>query len=155
AVTSFTDGTKIHLEQALVANGVGATIPDGGMRGPAVNDLKSAAAAVAESALATGRPIVEFVVSNKLPHGVFVIGRHDPRQKPALQYLKLGDGPLYVLVRHNIFAHLEILKTIKRVVLRGVPLLDNSRAPTISVAAVAKRDLEPGEALSSGVGSFA
>jgi predicted homoserine dehydrogenase-like protein len=78
---------------------------------------------------------------------VFVVGRHDARQQPALRYLKLGDGPYYVILKHNIFVHLEILKTIRRVVREHRILLDNSRFPTASVAAVAKRDLKPGDAI--------
>ncbi len=75
-------------------------------------------------------------------------------QKDALNYFKLGDGPYYVLDRTFHLCHLEIIKTIKRVLSGGGVLLDNSANPTISVASVAKRDLKVGEHITKGIGSF-
>lgn len=153
-VTSFTDGTKVHIEQALVANGLGATIAPQGILSPANDDLQAAGEELAAMANAVGEPIADYVLSRKLPHGVFIVARHDGRQAAALEYLRLGKGPYYVLLKNNIFVHLEILKTIRRVVREKRILLDNSATPTISVAAVAKRDLKPGESLPYGIGSF-
>lgn len=153
-VTSFTDGTKVQIEQAFVANGLGGVVARKGLLGPAQDDLQAGANILAEAAEELGKPIADYVLSLKLPHGVFVVGRHDVRQQSALRYLKLGNGPYYVVLRHNIFVHLEILKTIKRVVRERRILLDNSRFPTASVAAVAKRDLKPGDGIPYGIGSF-
>jgi len=153
-VTSFTDGTKVQAEQVLVANGLGAAIACKGMLGPKTDVMQEGANILCEAAERLGMPVADYVLSLKLPHGVFVAGRHDERQKGALRYLKLGDGPYYVVLRHNIFVHLEILKTIKRVVHQGRILLDNSAAPVASVATIAKRDLEPGHRIACGIGSF-
>ncbi len=153
-VTSFTDGTKVQIEQALVANGLGATVAAPGMVGLAEDDLGSASAELGRRARDLGRPIAEYVLSRSLPHGVFIVAEHDAAQAPALEYLKLGPGPYYTLVRNNIFVHLEIMKTIRRVVEEGRGLLDNSAHPEISVVAVAKRDLAPGTRIAQGIGSF-
>lgn len=153
-VTSFTDGTKVQIEQAFVANGLGGVIARKGMVGPETDDLRAGGSILAEEAERVGKPISDYVLSLKLPHGVFVVGRHDPRQQSALRYLKLGDGPYYVVLKHNIFVHLEILKTIKRVMREGRILLDNSARPVASVATVAKRDLAPGDRVECGIGSF-
>jgi len=153
-VTSFTDGTKVQAEQALVANGLGAGIAKKGLLGPATDSMQEGANILCEAAERLGMPIADYVLSLKLPHGVFVAGRHDERQKGALRYLKLGDGPYYVVLKHNIFVHLEILKTIKRVVEQKRVLLDNSAEPVASVATVLKRDLQPGHAIGCGIGSF-
>lgn len=153
-VTSFTDGTKVHIEQALVANGLGAGIAARGLLSPEDDDLQAAGARLAEAAEVVGGPISDYVLSRRLPHGVFIVARHDGRQAAALEYLRLGKGPYYVLLKNNIFVHLEILKTIRLIVRERRPLLDNSARPTISVAAVAKRDLQPGERLPYGIGSF-
>jgi predicted homoserine dehydrogenase-like protein len=59
-----------------------------------------------------------------------------------------------VILKHNIFVHLEILKTIKRVVRERRILLDNSALPVASVCSVVKRDLKPGDRIASGIGSF-
>ena len=153
-VTSFTDGTKIQVEQALVANGLGATIAQPGMLGPSNDDLREGANYLGEQAKAVGQPISDYLLSGTLPHGVFVVGEHDPRQQAALEYFKMGEGPYYTVIKNNIFVHLEILKTIKRVVREGRPLLNNSAQPTISVASIAKRPLAAGLAIEQAIGSF-
>ena len=132
-VTSFTDGTKVQIEQAFVANGLGAEVAKPGLLGVPDDDLRTGGTALAEAAEKLGHPISDYVLSLKLPHGVFIVGKHDPRQKGALRYLKFGDGPYYVVLKHNIFVHLEILRTIKRVVNQGRILLDNSARPVASV----------------------
>ena len=153
-VTAFTDGTKLQIEQAVVANGLGATIARPGLLGPAEDDLDVAATMMAEQAKALGAPISDYLVSRTLPHGVFVVAEHDDRHRNSLAYLKLGEGPFYVLQKPAVLVHLEVIKTIKRVLERGTPLLDNSASPRISVATVAKRDLAPGTRIAHGIGCF-
>jgi predicted homoserine dehydrogenase-like protein len=153
-VTSFTDGTKLQVEQCLVGNFLGADIAREELLGPAVDDLQTAAQLLGEAAEAAGRPLTDYVLSRKLPHGVFLVARHQPDQQAALSYFKAGDGPFYTLVRPNIYVHLEALKTLERVVRGGPPLLHNTAQPRLSVAAVAKRALRPGEAIARGAGSF-
>lgn len=153
-VTSFTDGTKLQMEQALTGNGLGATIAQNELLGIATDDINDGGRQLAAAAAAHGRPLVDYLLDLKLPHGVFVVGTHDPRQKDCLRYLKLGDGPYYTILRPNIFVHLEIFNTIERVVRTGRPLLTNGETPEIGVAAVAKRALAPGERIAHGIGSF-
>lgn len=153
-VTSFTDGTKVQIEQALVANGLGGDIARRGLLGPEMDDLDEAASFLASEAERVGRPISDYVLSRGLPHGVFIVARHDERQQASLEYLKLGKGPYYVLQRPAVLVHLEVARTIERVLRTGKPLLDNSREPRVGVAAVAKRDLEPGDRIPHGIGSF-
>ena len=50
--------------------------------------------------------------------------------------------------------HLELYKTIVRVVNGGSVLLDNSSSPNISVASIAKKDLKSGTKISKAIGSF-
>jgi predicted homoserine dehydrogenase-like protein len=156
-VTSFTDGTKLQVEQCLVGNFFGADIAREGLLGPETDDLRTAGQLLGEAAAeasAAGRPIADYVLSRKLPHGVFVVARHEPAQREALAYLKLGDGPFYTLLRPNIFVHLEVFKTLERVARAAPALLHNTATPRLSVAAVAKRELRPGEAIRRGCGSF-
>ena len=153
-VTSFTDGTKLQVEQALVGNYFGAGIAQDELIGPEIDDLNEAAKILGDAATKAGRPITDYVLSRKLPHGVFIIARHKEEQVDALRYLKMGDGPYYTLIRNNIFVHLEVMRTIERLVTTGVPLLHNSSKPEIGVAAVAKRDLQPGKRIERGCGSF-
>ncbi|WP_054949166.1 SAF domain-containing protein [Numidum massiliense] len=160
--TSFTDGTKIQIEQALVANGLGATIARDGLLGIKTADADVADGGVsdggtqlAREAERLGQAISDYVLAPKAPAGVFITATHDDAQSDALKYFKMGSGPYYTLLQTYHLCHLEIPKTIRRVLNGGTVLLNNSPAPTVSVAAVAKRDLSPGETIVRGIGSFA
>lgn len=153
-VTSFTDGTKVQIEQALVANGLGADIIEDGLTGMPYDDMSVGGNILASKAKNIGRPVSDYLLSAKLPAGVFVVVEHHGNQQSAMRYFKMGDGPYYVLERTYHLCHLEILKTIKRVLSGGDVLLDNSREPRISVATIAKRDLKAGEKIEKGIGSF-
>ena len=153
-VTSFTDGTKVQAEQILVGNFFGATIGREGIRGLAVADLNEGAEMLAADAADVGRPVTDFIVSPGLPHGVFIVATHDSAQAAALEYFKMGTGPNYNIVRPNIFVHLEIVKTIRRVLREGTVLLDNTASPELSLAAVAKSDLQRGLKIGQAIGSF-
>ncbi|MFH1243856.1 MAG: NAD(P)-dependent oxidoreductase [Pseudomonadota bacterium] len=153
-VTSFTDGTKVQIEQALVANGLGAGIAVDGLLGITSDDVDAGAEILAKQAKTLGYAISDFILSPKLPSGVFVVAEHDGRQKEYLRNYKLGEGPYYVLLQNFHLCHLEIPKTIRRVLNGGGVLLNNSTNPTISVAAIAKKPLAPGYVIRQGIGSF-
>jgi len=153
-VTSFTDGTKVQIEQCLVANGLGAGIAREELTGIATKDLKYAANELGAIADSLGHPISEYILDLGLQHGVFVVARHDERQAVPLRNLKMGEGPYYVLVRDFCLVHLEAFKTIERLLHARRPLLNNGIRPRVGVASVAKRRLEPGETIRRGCGSF-
>jgi len=153
-VTSFTDGTKVEIEQVLVANGLGAGIIQEGLLKLPNDNMLEGGTILADKAKALGHPVSDYLLSAKLPAGVFLVVEHDEDQHSSLKYYKLGDGPYYILERTYHLCHLEIIKTIKRVLNGGGVLLNNSDKPKFSVAAIAKRDLKVGEKISKGIGSF-
>ena len=153
-VTSFTDGTKIQIEQTLVANGLGASIAQQGMLGIECVDYQDGAKRLAERADNLGVKISDYVLSPKSPAGVFIAAKHEAEQAPYLRYYRLGNGPYYVLTRPFHLCHLEIAKTIRQVLRGEGVLLNNGENPQISVATVAKRRLIPGELVKRGIGSF-
>ncbi len=152
--TSFTDGTKVQIEQALVANGLDAGIAVDGLLAPEADDINDIGNGLAAEASRLGHAICEFVVAPKAPPGVFITAAHDSRQKEVLRYFKMGDGPYYTILQNYHLCHLEVVKTIRRVIHGGGVLLNNGKNPTISVAAYAKRNLMPGEEIDKGIGSF-
>lgn len=154
-VTAFTDGTKVQIEQALVANGLGATIVCRNLSGIPCKDLEDGAQRLGEIADGIGQPISDYVLSSNAPAGVFIVAKHSSEQIPYLEYLKLGKGPYYVIVRPYHLCHLEIPRTILAV-LRGDERVrfNNGTQPTIQVVAVAKRSLSKGEKIKRGLGSF-
>ena len=153
-VTSFTDGTKVQIEQCLVANGLGAGSAKEDLIGLETGDLKVAAAERGATADRLGHPRSEYILDRGLQHGVFVVARHHERQATPLRNVKLGDGPYYGLIKNYCLVHLEVFKTIERVMRQRRPLLNNSATPRVSVASIAKRQLRPGEVIERGCGSF-
>lgn len=152
--TSFTDGTKVQIEQVFVANGLGAGIAVDGLLGVLSEDAHSGGVELAESAKQLGYAVADYILSPKTPPGVFITAEIDERQQDALRYYKMGQGPFYTLLVNYHLCHLEILKTIKRVLGGGGVLLNNSVNPRISAAAIAKQDLYPGHEIRRGIGSF-
>ena len=153
-VTSFTDGTKVEIEQVLVANGLGAGLIQEGLVKLQSDDMLEGGTVLAEKAKELGYPVSDYLLSSKLPAGVFLVVEHDEDQQASLQYYKLGKGPYYILERTYHLCHLEIIKTIHRVLTGGGVLLNNGKDPKFSVAAIAKRDLKVGEKIQKGIGSF-
>jgi predicted homoserine dehydrogenase-like protein len=152
---SFTDGTKLQFEMALVANGLGARLAKPGMIGARDPDLAAGARLLAAAAGRAGGPIADYALYAGSPPGVFVVAtRDDDGDRQALRNMRLGDGPHYLLVRPYHLCHLEIPRTVRRVLGGGGPLLDNGARPRFGVVAIAKVPLEPGRAIERGIGSF-
>lgn len=153
--TAFTDGTKVQIEQALVANGLGATIVQDGLLGPTADDVASGGAALAKMAEERNESLSDYLLGVAgAPAGVFLTGRHEEEMQPYLRYYKMGDGPYYTLLRNYHLCHLEVAKTVRRAIEKRPPLLNNGTAPTVQVVGVAKRDLAEGEILRHPMGSF-
>jgi predicted homoserine dehydrogenase-like protein len=153
--TSFTDGTKVQIEQAFIANATGATILQRGLAGPQSDSLQAGAFDLAARAEAHGAPIADYLLAKGWPAGgVFLVGRHDADLAGELEYFKLGKGPYYVLTRPFHLCSLEIVKQIRRALEGCPPLMNNSLSPTIGVGAVAKTALPAGTRIEQPIGGF-
>lgn len=152
--TSFTDGTKIQIEQAFTANGLGATIAQQGLTGSKVNDYRDATPDLVQQALSIGRPIADYVLASGDQPAVFIVAEHDEIEQGPLNYFKLGEGPYYHLPQPYHLCYFEIPKVIKRTIKGEKPLLTNSAIPEISIASIAKRPLKKGDKLNYAIGSF-
>lgn len=153
-VTSFTDGTKVQVEQVLVANGLGADIACRGLMGIASETLEEGGLALADLAAERGNALSDYVLSPKSPGGVFIVATHQADASPYLEHYKMGPGPYYILTRPFHLCHFEVLKTVRSMLAGDSAFLNNGPEPRFSVAAVAKRRLRPGEYIEMGIGSF-
>ncbi len=154
-VTAFTDGSKVQIEQALVANGLGATITSRGLSGISCKNHEDGAHRLGEIAASLGNPISDYVLCPTAPAGVFIVATHDQEQAPYLEYLKLGQGPHYIIVKPYHLCHLEIAKTILKVLLGDATYsFNNGYQPQIQVMAITKRKIKAGEIIERGLGGF-
>lgn len=152
-VCAFTDGTKMNLENAVVANATGLLPGCRGMHG--VRTTQSAAVLDFQRILCAGG-IVDYTLGGDFGGGVFVIGRSEDRARLGhyLEYLKMGSGPDYMFLRPYHLCHVETPLSVAEAVLYGEPTIAPRGAPKVEVVAVAKRDLCAGEVL-DGIGGAA
>ena len=152
-VTSFADGTKISMEMATVANATGFRVGTRGMYGPRCSHVTEAAKLFPMDQLLNGG-LVDYVLGAEPGPGVFILGYNDdPRKKPYLSYLKMGDGPLYVFYTPYHLCHLEVPLTAARAVLFHDAAIAPIADSVCDVVTVAKQDLKKG-ALLDGIGGF-
>jgi len=154
SVTSFTDGTKIQFEQALVANGCNATFATNEMIGLNETDMTKITDFYGRKAKEINHPISDYVLYPGAPHSVFIVAEHTDEHRDMLRYVKMGDGPFYILRQDSILIHLEVPRTMRRLFDTKKILLDNSLTPTINVAAIAKCQLKKATVIQNGIGGF-
>ena len=148
-VTSFADGTKVSVEQALVANAAGLTVPRRGlyaMDHTGHVDELTGVYDVEELRRLGG--VVDYVVGAKPGPGVYVLAEHDdPRQRHYLELYKLGTGPLYSFYTPYHLCHFEVPITVARAALLGDATIRPAGAPQVDVVTLAKTDLAAGTEL--------
>ena len=150
--TAFGDGTKMQIENAVVANCTGLVPDRRGMHGVRT----TIADTVADVTAALGRRgVVEYTLGGDFGGGVGVIGyAEEPDMvQPYMRYSKMGDGPDYFFFRPYHLLHFELPLTVAEVAVDRQPLGVPVGAPVAEVVAVAKQDLHPGDQL-DGIGGF-
>jgi len=153
STVAFTDGTKVQVEQVLAANGLGAGIAQRGLLGVKAETLKEGGVALAEVAKRMGTPISDYVLQAGGSGSVFIMAEH-LHSGGSLKYLKLGDGPYYLLDRPFHLAQFEVPITIERMLAGRGPLLTAGPVQQSSVATVAKKDMGAGTRIERAIGSF-
>jgi predicted homoserine dehydrogenase-like protein len=153
--TAFTDGTKLNIEMAIIANACGLTVNTSGMSGPRAARVEDVLQIFDLDLMWKGRrPFVDYILGAEPGGGVFVIGRCDnPYQKEMLSYYKMGNGPYYLFYRPYHLCHIEAMGTIVKYVAEGRSFLSPSCGIQTNVYSFAKRKLHPGERL-DGVGGY-
>jgi predicted homoserine dehydrogenase-like protein len=68
--------------------------------------------------------------------------------------VRTREGRGYMLLKPHYFVHLEVPKTLRRMLAGGPPLITNGRAPTALIAAVAKRPIPAGTVIEAALGGF-
>lgn len=150
---AFTDGTKLNIEMALVANATGLLPYCRGMEGPRAKNVSEVFDKFDFSRYTDGG-VVDYLLGAEPGGGVFVVGRRDdPLQRSYMQYYKLGNGPDYLFYRPYHLCHLETPRAVAKVCLFGQTILDPVHGKLTEVIAFAKRDLPAGTILDRGIGS--
>lgn len=149
---AYTDGTKLNVEMALVANATGLVPWVTGMEGPRLGRVDEVFEAFDFDRYGdTG--VVDYILGAEPGGGVFVVGHcDDPLQMQYLQYYKLGRGPYYLFYRPYHLCHLETTRAIALAALYGRPVMAPTHGRVADVYAFAKRDVAAGEPMPHGMG---
>jgi predicted homoserine dehydrogenase-like protein len=153
--TAFTDGTKLCVEMALVANGLGLSALVPGMYGPRTHHVSELFSLFDFATLWQQRqPVVEYILGAEPGGGVFVVGYCDnDYQQSMLRYYKMGDGPFYLFYRPYHLCHVEAMACVVEAALHHRALLQPACGFRTNVYAYAKRDLHKGDSL-DGLGGY-
>jgi len=153
--TSFADGTKMSMENALVANATGFGVGTRGMYGPKCKFVdESKNVFPLDKLLEEGRGIVDYILGAEPGPGVFVLGYDDnPQRKLYMGYNKMGEGPVYVFYTPYHLSAWEVPLTAARAVLFKDAAVAPLGGSVCDVVAVAKRNLRRGELL-DGIGGY-
>ncbi len=150
-LTSFIDGTNTMIEMAVVANATGF-IPDiRGCHGPDA-ELKTLAqlfSLKSEGGILNQYGIVDFVKG--VAPGVFAVISSDKTiVNEQMRFLKMGDGPNYILYRPYHLTSLETPISVARAYFDNIPTIAPlDQKPSAEVITIAKKDLKAGERLDS------
>jgi len=153
-VTSFADGTKMSMEETILANATGFLVGKRGMHGPKCEHVNEMSTLLpADQMLGIG--IVDYALGAAPYTGAFVIVyEENPGKMKHLAYLKMGNGPFYVFYTPFHLPHVQVPSSVARAVLFHDATTKPADGPMTEVIAVAKKNLDTGEVL-DGVGGFA
>ena len=155
-VTSFADGTKVSIEQAVVANATGMTVHRLGMLGRDHREhIDTLTQRYDVDELRAMGGAVDYVVGAQPGPGIYVLATHDdPRQQHYLELYKLGEGPLYSFYTPYHLCHFEVPTTIARAALFGdATIRPLTTRPSVEVVTTAKTALTAGTVL-DGLGGY-
>ena len=151
---SYTDGTKMNIEQALIGNYCGLSPTQPGMEGPQVADIRDVLQAFDfDQYGAQGR--VDYTVGVPWPGGgVYVVGYcEDELQKFYLNYYKVSSkGNYHLFFRPYHLCHLETPRAVAQAYFDGRAVIEPARHWINDVFAYAKRDLAAGTRIEHGIG---
>ncbi len=154
---SFTDGTKLCVEMAVVANGLGLRTATPGMLGPRAASVLDVFDKFDFDEIWDGEcGLVDYILGAEPRGGVFVVGYNDDvyRQEALVTFpSRLGPGPYYVFARPYHLVHFEAMASVAEAALNRRAVLKPEFGFRTNVYAHAKRHLRRSETL-DGVGGY-
>ncbi len=155
--TSYTDGTKLGVEMAVLANAQGYKTIQPGMVGPRLKHVDQIFESFDfEKIYTNGQGVVDYVLGAEPTGGIFVVGyTGDSFQQFTLDWFppKLGPGPFYLFYRPYHLGHLESMECVAEAFLYNTSRLKPDKGYMTGVFAYAKKNLRQDDVL-DGLGGF-
>ncbi len=155
--SSYTDGSKLCVEMAVLANALNLKTHTPGMYGPRIESIYEIFDHYDfEEIYKNKQPIVDYVLGAQPKGGVFAIGyTEDKFQQYTLGWFppEMGPGPFYLFYRPYHLGHIEALACVAEAVIYGTARLKPIHGMKTNVFCYAKQDLKAGEEI-DGMGGF-
>jgi predicted homoserine dehydrogenase-like protein len=155
--SSYTDGTKLCVEMAVLANAINGRTAVPGMYGHRIAHIHDIFKYYDFAKIWNGKnPLVDYVVGAYPKGGVFVIGHTDKKfQQWTMEWFppEMGPGPFYVFYRPFHLGHIEAMECVAQAYLFGTARLQPAYGMKTNVFTYAKKDLKSGEIL-DGMGGY-
>jgi len=152
-LAAFVDGTKTMIEMTALANATGLLPDCPGMHGPRADlgDLLRTFVPEADGGILRRRGVVDYAIGDIAPGVFLVVATPGEPIRRDLAYLRMGEGPYYLLSRPYHLASLEVPLSVARAVLCDESTMIAAGPPHAECVAAAKRDLRAGDML-DGIG---
>ena len=152
---SYTDGSKMNVEQALIGNYLGLTPIKPGMEGPKCKDVRDVLDAFDFDKYGDqGR--VDYTEGVPWPGGgVYIVGHCDDDQQDfLLNYYKVSaKRPYYLFFRPYHLCHVETPRAVAQCFFDNRPVISPPLGKKLNdVYAYAKKDLAPGNTIHHAIG---
>jgi len=155
--SSYTDGTKLCVEMAVLANAINGRTAVPGMYGHRIRHILEIFNHFDFERLWDKKnPLVDYVVGAYPKGGVFVIGHTEKKfQQWTMEWFPpdMGPGPFYVFYRPYHLGHIEAMECVSHAYLFGTARLQPAFGMKTNVFTYAKKDLKAGERL-DGMGGY-
>lgn len=150
---AYTDGTKLNIEMALIANAANLTPFVPGMEGPRAQDVTEALNSFDFDAY-QGQGRVDYLLGAKPGGGVYVIGKCDDEfQAQYLNYYKVQNKfPYYLFYRPYHLCHLETTRAIALAALYNKAVLTPQYGRLTDCFTYAKQSLPANTEIQHGIG---
>lgn len=153
---AYTDGTKLSIEMACLANSENLLPFIPGMEGPSAGHVSEVMNLFDFNRYGEGPGRVDYILGAEPGPGVYVVGRcDDPLQARYMDYYKMGDGPYYLFYRPYHLCHIETPRAIAEAVLYHRAVMAPDAGRVTDVYAYAKSDLGEGTEIEHGIGGSA
>ena len=155
--SSYTDGTKLCVEMAVLANAINGKAAVPGMFGHRMKHVNEIFNYINfDEVWDRKHPLVDYVLGSEPKGGVFVVAHTaDKFQQYTFNWFPpdVGPGPYYIFSRPYHLGHIEAMQCVAEAYLDGTARLQPVYGMRTNVHTYAKRDLKAGDRL-DGMGGF-
>lgn len=156
--SSYTDGSKLCVEMAVLANGLGLSTAKPGMHGPRLKHVLEIFDHIDIPRIYEEQgPFVDYVLGAEPKGGVFVVGYTESSlQQNTLDWFppEMGDGPFYLFYRPYHLGAIEAMNCVIEAALDGSARLEPDYGMRTNVFSYGKKDLKAGDMI-DGMGGYA